>query len=34
MGVDIGIYRARIGHFAAEHKMNDTTDGWKVETNG
>jgi hypothetical protein len=34
MGVDISIYRARIGSFAAKYKQKDTTEGWKVETDG
>jgi hypothetical protein len=29
MGVDISIYRARIGSFAAKYKK-DTVEGWKV----
>jgi hypothetical protein len=34
VGVDISIYRARTGSFAAKHKRKDTTEGWKVETDG
>jgi hypothetical protein len=34
MGVDISIYRARIGSFAAKYKKKDTTEGWKVGTDG
>jgi hypothetical protein len=34
MGVDISIYRARIGSSAAKYKKKDTTEGWKEETDG
>jgi hypothetical protein len=34
MGVDISIYRARIGSFAAKCKKKDIMEGWKVETDG
>jgi hypothetical protein len=34
MGVDISIYHARIGSFAANYKRKDTTEGWKVVTDG
>jgi hypothetical protein len=34
MGVDISIYRARIGSSAAKYKKKDTTERWKVGTDG
>jgi hypothetical protein len=34
MGVDISLYCARIGSFAAKYKKKDTTESWKVETDG
>jgi hypothetical protein len=32
--VDLGAYHARIGSFAANYKRKNTTEGWKVQTNG